>query len=179
MSENNFMVENCASLPEGLVSIITTYINGSEGWRRLKQCDALRELQRKWKPSISNDVVSRRKTPEKSITTYNHEIHNKKLKGDKAFSYALNPSEKFMNLIRYSNDINIKMHVRVKLNYDSVIGKCNMPSNQYTLKSKEELLITIEKMVKEIQGTIRLVNRPLVMIDFIKFEIHTINNYEI
>ena len=176
MRENNFMVENWTNLPEGLVTIITTYINGCEGWRRLKKCDALRELQRKWKPSIS---IRRRETPEKSITSYNHEIHNKKLKGDKAFSYALNPSEKFMNLIRYSDEIQIKMHVRVKLLYDSVIGKCNMPSNQYTLKSKEELLITIEKMVKDIQGTIRLVNRPLVMIDFIKFEIHTINNYEI
>ena len=103
MSENNFMVENWTNLPEGLVSIITTYINGCEGWRRLKQCDALKELQRKWKPSISNDVVSRRKTPEKSITTYNHEIHSKTFKGDKALSYALNPSEKFMSLIRYSS----------------------------------------------------------------------------
>ena len=51
MTENNFMVENWTSLPGGLVSNITTYVNGCEGWRRLKQCDALRELQRKWKPS--------------------------------------------------------------------------------------------------------------------------------
>ena len=179
MSDNNFMVENWTNLPEGLVPFITTYINGCEGWRRLKQCDALRELQRKWKPSISNDVVSRRKTPEKSITTYNHEIHNKKLKGDKAFSYALNPSEKFMKLIRYTDEIKINMYVGVKMNYDTCIGKCNMVSNQYIMTSKEELLITIEKMVKEIKSTIRLVNRQLVMIDFIKFEIHTINNYEI
>ena len=61
MSESNFMVENWTSLPEGLVSNITTYINGCEGWRRLKQCDALRELQRKWKPSMYIEQVGESK----------------------------------------------------------------------------------------------------------------------
>ena len=71
---------------------------GDEGWHRLKQYETLRDLQRKWTPSISNDIVGQRKTPEMSIKQYYHEIHDKKSKGSKAFLYALNPSDKFMKL---------------------------------------------------------------------------------
>ena len=52
MSENKFMVENCASLPMEALLNIASYMIGNEGWQRLKQCTALRVLQRKWTPSI-------------------------------------------------------------------------------------------------------------------------------
>ena len=57
MSENNFMVENWANLPEGTVLNITFCTFSDEGWQKLKQCDALRVLQRKWKPSIYTEQV--------------------------------------------------------------------------------------------------------------------------
>ena len=41
MSDNNFMVENCASLPMEALLNIASYMIGNEGWQRLKQCKAL------------------------------------------------------------------------------------------------------------------------------------------
>ena len=90
MTENNFMVENWTSLPEGLVSNITTYVNGCEGWRRLKQCGALRELHRKWKPSIYIEQVGESK--------YYVEICNKCLKGNKALSYVFKTTKRIIKI---------------------------------------------------------------------------------
>ena len=79
------MVENWTNLPEGVVSTITSYIIGCEGWRRLKQCDALRDLQRKWKPSIYIELIGEHESPEMSLKIYILQIHNKKLKVGKHF----------------------------------------------------------------------------------------------
>ena len=45
MSENNFMVKNCASLPMEALLNIASYMNGNEGWQRLKQCKHSTEAQ--------------------------------------------------------------------------------------------------------------------------------------
>ena len=82
MSDNNFMVENCASLPVETLLNIASYMIGNEGWQRLKQCKAFRVLQRKWKPFIFEREGESR---------YYVLISNICLNGDKALSYALKP----------------------------------------------------------------------------------------
>ena len=91
MSDNNFMVENCASLPMEALLNIASYMIGNEGWQRLKQCKALRVLQRKWKPSIFE---------REGESIYYVLISNICLKGDKALSYALKPPKELLRMMK-------------------------------------------------------------------------------
>ena len=164
MSENNFMVENCASLPEGLVSIITTYINGSEGWRRLKQCDALRELQRKWKPSIYTERVGE--------SRYYVEIRNKCLKGDKALSYALKPPKELLRMMKYDDEIQVGIEVSSKIMYHNNICRCRYysSSKQNKISSRASLQYHIEQAVEEIKQTMK--RNEIITIEHVTIEIY-------
>ena len=56
------------------------------------------------------------------MTKYNHEIHNKQLNGDKALSFALNPSEKkLMEQMSSADEVEIEMYVRATFEYDTGI----------------------------------------------------------
>ena len=103
LTKNNFTVENWAGFPEGLNSIITSYIVGCEGWRRLKQCETLRELLRKWKPSIITEVIGGCEYPERSAEMYKHGICNNKLKGDTVCLYVSNPPRVLLKLMNYND----------------------------------------------------------------------------
>ena len=102
MSENIFMVENCASLPVETLLNIASYMIGNEGWQRLKHCKALRVLQRKWKPSIYTERVGE--------SRYYALISNKCLKGDKALSYALKPPKELLRMMKYDDEIQVRMN---------------------------------------------------------------------
>ena len=164
MSENNFIVENWTSLPEGLASNITTYINGCEGLRRLKQCDALRELRRKWKPSIYIEQVGESK--------YYVEIRNKCLKGDKALSYALKPPKELLGLLKYDDEIQVGIEVSSKIMYNN--NFCNRrsysSSKQNKISSRASLQFYIENIVEEIKQTMK--RHEIITIEHITIEIY-------
>ena len=88
---------------------ITSYMIGDEGWQRLKQCKALRALQRKWKPSIYTEQVGE--------SRYFGLISNKCLKGDKALSYVLKPPKELLIMMKYDDEIQVRIEVSSKIMY--------------------------------------------------------------
>ena len=164
MSENNFMVENCASLPMEALLNIASYMIGNEGWQRQKQCKALRVLQRKWKPSIFEREGESR---------YYVLISNICLKGDKALSYALKPPKELLRMMKYDEEIKVGIEVSSKIMYNNNICNCSSyaSSKQNKITSRASLQFYIEKIVEEIKQTMK--RYEIITIEHITFEIYT------
>lgn len=64
----------------------------------------------------------------------------------------------------------IELEFRATCEYDTGIDM-EFVSNQYILISRQELQITIEHVVREIKGIMRMSKPQLVMIDCIPFEV--------
>ena len=79
----------------------------------MKQCEAVRVLQREWKPSNCIEQVGERK--------YYALISNKCLKSDKALSYALKPPEELLRLMKYDDEIQVGIKVCAKTMYKNDI----------------------------------------------------------
>ena len=166
MLENNFMVENCASLPMEALLNIASYMNGNEGWQRLKQCKALRVLQRKWKPSIFEREGE-------GESRYYVLISNICLKGDKALSYALKPPKELLRVMKYDEEIKVGIEISSKIMYRNNICNCSYyaSSEQNKITSRASLQFYIEKIVEEIKQTMK--RDEIITIEHITFEIFT------
>ena len=164
MSDSNFMVENCASLPMEALLNIASYMIGNEGWQRLKQCKALRVLQRKWKPSIFEREGESR---------YYVLISNICLKGDKALSYALKPPKELLRMVKYDEEIKVGIEVSSKIRYRNNICNCSYyaSSKQNKIRSRASLQFYIENIVEEIQQTMK--RNETITIEHITIEIDT------
>ena len=170
MSENSFMVENCASLPVETLLNIASYMIGNEGGQRLKQCKALRVLQRKWKPFIHTGRVGE--------SRYYALVSNKCLKGDKALSYVLKPPKELLRMMKYDEEIGVGIEVSSKIMYNNNnICNCRSysSSKQNRISSRASLQFYIEKIVEEIKQTMK--RNEIITIEHIAFEIlHNRNN---
>ena len=164
MSENNFMVENCASLPMEALLNIASYMIGNEGWQRLKQCKALRVLQRKWKPSIFEREGESR---------YYVLISNICLKGDKALSYALKPPKELLRMMKYDEEIKVGIEVSSSIMYKNNICNCSSyaSSKQNKITSRASLQFYIGKIVEEIKQTMK--RYEIITIEHITFDTYT------
>ena len=164
MSENNFMVENCASLPMEALLNIASYMFGNEGWQRRKQCKALRVLQREWKPSIFEREGESR---------YYVLISNICLKGDKALSDALKPPKELLRMMKYDEEIKVGIEVSSKNMYNNNICNCSCyaSSTQNKITSRAALHFYIEELVEEIKQTMK--RNEIITIEHITFEMYT------
>ena len=138
---------------------------GNEGWQRLKQCKALRVLQRKWKPFIYTGRVGE--------SRYYALISNKCLKGDKALSYALKPPKELLRMMKHDEEIKVGIEVSSKIMYNNNICNCRSysSSKQNKISSRASLQFYIEKIVEEITQTMK--RNEIITIEHITFEIYT------